>query len=59
MNRELIRLAVLALAGTALCLLATLPRVAHGEAPAQDAHEVPPYARSRTDIVQHSPDHEP
>lgn len=56
MMPELIRLATLALVGAALCALATLPRLAHGGEAATDAHEVPPFARSRTDIVQQSSD---
>jgi hypothetical protein len=58
MTPELIRLATLALVGAALCVLATLPRLAHGGEAAADAHEVPPFAKSRTDIVQHAADAE-
>jgi hypothetical protein len=53
MNPEIIRLAALALIGAALGMLAMLPRVAQGEPTVRDHHEVPPFARSRTDIVQH------
>lgn len=53
MSPELLRVTILALAGAAVAVLAMLPRQAYGEASVRDAHEVPPFARSRTDIVQH------
>jgi hypothetical protein len=53
MNPEIIRIAALALVGAALGMLAMLPRLAQGEPTVRDHQEVPPFARSRTDIVQH------
>jgi hypothetical protein len=55
MRPEIIRLATLALVGAALAALAALPRLAHGGEAATDAHEVPPFAKSRTEIVQQAP----
>jgi hypothetical protein len=56
MNHELVRLALLALIGAALGALSMLPRHAHGETTVRDAHEVPPFARSRTEIIHRDAD---
>lgn len=58
MDPHLIRIVALALIGACACLLAALPRTAHGAFArcelnsVTDRHEVPGYADRRTDIVR-------
>jgi hypothetical protein len=52
MTHHFIHAAALAAALAAGLLMLLAPRPAHGEAAPCDAHEVPPFAKGRTDIVQ-------
>jgi hypothetical protein len=52
MTPHFIHAAALAAALAAGLLLLLAPRSAHGEAAPRDAHEVPPFAKGRTEIVQ-------
>ncbi len=51
MTPHFIHAAALA-AALAAGMLLLAPRSAHGEAAPRDAHEVPPFAKGRTEIVQ-------
>jgi|APFre7841882724_1041349.scaffolds.fasta_scaffold00530_5 hypothetical protein len=52
MNPNFIHAAAVAIALAAALLLLVAPLPAHGEAQPRDAHEVPPFAKGRTEIVQ-------
>jgi hypothetical protein len=52
MTSHFIHAAALTAVLAAGLLLLFAPRPAHGEAAPRDAHEVPPFAKGRTEIVQ-------
>lgn len=52
MHSRLVRITGVALAAAAAIAALLSPRSAHGEAGVTDVHEVPPFARSRTEMIR-------